>query len=106
MALPPFSESRLTLAHPPLESRMLPLTTRHASHHQASTAINPLLPPLGDVLRVGSRRWFLQTGLAGLAGLSLADTLRLRAATSGGTGRQRDPHRSDAQGEAEHDFRG
>src|SRR5204863_6024937 len=28
---------------------------------------------------VGSRRWFLQTGLAGLAGLSLPDLLRYRA---------------------------
>ncbi len=36
-------------------------------------------PPGADLIRVGSRRWFLQTGLAGLAGLSLADTLRLQA---------------------------
>ncbi len=34
---------------------------------------NPLQP---DLLRVGSRRWFLQTGLAGLAGLTLADVTR------------------------------
>ncbi|MBI3838032.1 MAG: DUF1501 domain-containing protein [Planctomycetia bacterium] len=39
-----------------------------------------MLPRGGDLIRVGSRRWFLQTGLAGLAGLSLADTLRLSAA--------------------------
>ena len=46
---------------------------------------HPLLPPSRDLVRVGSRRWFLQTGLAGLAGLSLADTLRLSAqgATAG-----------------------
>jgi uncharacterized protein (DUF1501 family) len=31
---------------------------------------------------VGSRRWFLQTGLAGLAGLSLSDLLRRRAAAA------------------------
>ena len=36
-------------------------------------------PPAADLLRVGSRRWFLQTGLAGLAGLTLADTLRASA---------------------------
>jgi hypothetical protein len=33
-----------------------------------------------DLIRVGSRRWFLQTGLAGLAGLTLPDLLRCRAA--------------------------
>ena len=52
-----------------------------ATHSAAHTA-NPLLPPVRDLLRVGSRRWFLQTGLAGFAGLTLADTLR--AKTSGG----------------------
>src|SRR5436190_22217927 len=36
-------------------------------------------PPAGDLIRVGSRRWFLQTGLAGLAGLSLPNLLRCRA---------------------------
>jgi hypothetical protein len=39
-----------------------------------------LLPPAHDLVRVGGRRWFLQTGLAGFAGLTLADTLRARAA--------------------------
>src|SRR5437667_6591498 len=38
-----------------------------------------LQPPATDLIRVGSRRWFLQTGLAGLAGLSLPDLLRCRA---------------------------
>src|SRR5437667_11288860 len=38
-----------------------------------------LQPPACDLIRVGSRRWFLQTGLAGLAGLSLPDLLRCRA---------------------------
>jgi uncharacterized protein (DUF1501 family) len=38
-----------------------------------------LQPPASDLIRVGSRRWFLQTGLAGLAGLSLPDLLRCRA---------------------------
>ncbi|MBX7166590.1 MAG: DUF1501 domain-containing protein [Pirellulales bacterium] len=41
-----------------------------------------LAPPPHDLIRVGSRRWFLQTGLAGLAGLSAADALRLRAAAA------------------------
>src|SRR5688572_8297287 len=71
---------------------MLPrLRPGHASQHHAGTACNPLLPPASDVLRVGSRRWFLQTGVAGPAGLGLADTLRLQAATPAGVSRQRDP---------------
>lgn len=52
----------------------------HAAHHSAQTFDNPLLPPATDLVRSGSRRWFLQTGLAGLAGISLADTMQLRAA--------------------------
>src|SRR2546430_13523800 len=36
-------------------------------------------PPPTDLIRVGSRRWFLQAGLAGLAGLSLPGLLRCRA---------------------------
>jgi uncharacterized protein (DUF1501 family) len=42
-----------------------------------------LSPPASDLIRVGSRRWFLQTGLAGLAGLSLPDLLRYRAQGAG-----------------------
>ena len=42
-------------------------------------------------MQVGSRRWFLQTGLAGLAGLSLADTLRLQATAGGTTAHSREP---------------
>src|SRR5437667_11542539 len=38
-----------------------------------------LQPPATDLIRIGSRRWFLQMGLAGLAGLSLPDLLRCRA---------------------------
>ena len=54
----------------------------HRAQHNAQSSITRLLPPGPDLLRVGSRRWFLQTGLAGLAGLTLADTLRLQAAPS------------------------
>ena len=46
----------------------------HVAAHQSS-----LQPPTSDLLRVGSRRWFLQMGLAGLAGLTVPDLLRLRA---------------------------
>jgi len=57
----------------------------HDREHCRQTAANPMLPAAGDTIRAGSRRWFLQTGTAGLAGLSLADLLRLRAtgATTG-----------------------
>jgi hypothetical protein len=47
--------------------------------HSTCSSTNSLLQPGRDLIRVGSRRWFLQTGLAGLAGLSLADTLKARA---------------------------
>jgi hypothetical protein len=43
-----------------------------------------MLPPARDLVRVGSRRWFLQTGLAGLAGISAADALRLQAQAASG----------------------
>jgi hypothetical protein len=41
-----------------------------------------MLSHRGDLIRVGSRRWFLQVGTAGLAGLSLSDPLRARAAAA------------------------
>jgi uncharacterized protein (DUF1501 family) len=58
---------------------------RHAREHAAA----PLQPPASDLIRVGSRRWFLQTGLAGLAGLSLPDLLRRRAAGAAPPGADR-----------------
>lgn len=51
----------------------------HDAQHAGRTSLNPLAPPREDLIRIGSRRWFLQTGLAGVAGLSLADRLRLSA---------------------------
>jgi hypothetical protein len=38
-----------------------------------------LQPAVSDLIRVGTRRWFLQTGFAGVAGLSLPGLLRCRA---------------------------
>jgi hypothetical protein len=46
-------------------------------HYEHGCAL--LEPPASDLIRVGTRRWFLQTGLAGLAGLSLPDFLWRRA---------------------------
>jgi hypothetical protein len=39
----------------------------------------PVSPPARDTIRIGSRRWFLQTGLAGVAGLSLPAILARQA---------------------------
>jgi uncharacterized protein (DUF1501 family) len=48
--------------------------------HTGAATRSPLRPAATDFIRVGSRRWFLQTGLAGLAGLSMPDLLRCQAA--------------------------
>src|SRR5262245_57697508 len=48
---------------------------RLAQEHAGSL----LQPAAGDLIRVGSRRWFLQAGLAGVAGLSMPSLLRCRA---------------------------
>ena len=37
---------------------------------------SPFRPAFSDLIRVGGRRWFLQTGLAGLGGLSLPSLLK------------------------------
>src|SRR5882672_7090130 len=52
----------------------------------AFPSISSLCPAPWDLIRVGSRRWFLQTGLAGLAGLSLPALLRERARAAGPVG--------------------
>src|SRR5262245_5600083 len=44
---------------------------------------NLLAPPATDLIRVGSRRWFLQTGMAGMAGLSLPALLSARTEAAG-----------------------
>jgi uncharacterized protein DUF1501 len=59
--------------------------TPHAAVHSLAAGQNPMLPPTSDLIRVGSRRWFLQMGTAGLAGLSLSDLLRVQAAAAPGT---------------------
>lgn len=54
----------------------------HAAGHDAGARRSPFCPPAADLLRIGSRRWFVQTGLAGLAGLSTVDLLRAQAYAS------------------------
>jgi hypothetical protein len=53
-----------------------PLTSLHTVEHQRGTAGNPLLLPSAGLVHVGSRRWFLQAGVAGFAGLTLTGTSR------------------------------
>ncbi|WP_010586889.1 DUF1501 domain-containing protein [Schlesneria paludicola] len=55
---------------------------RHSAHHHLQTAQSPFRPVGDDLIQVGrSRRWFLQTGLAGFGGLSLPGLLKLRSAS-------------------------
>ena len=56
---------------------------RHDAEHASAVCHSPLQPAASDLIQVGSRRWFLQTGLAGVAGLSLPDLLRCRARGAG-----------------------
>ena len=48
----------------------------HPGSHDLEHTGALLQPPASDLIRVGSRRWFLQAGIAGLAGLSLPGLLR------------------------------
>lgn len=52
---------------------------RHKTEHLSAARRALFQPAPRDLIRIGSRRWFLQTGLTGLAGLSLAEVLRRRA---------------------------
>lgn len=64
--------------------------TERQSRHQ----LRPMSLPHGggpwgpDLIRVGSRRWFLQTGLAGIGGLTLPQLLRAQAAQGSGGSRK------------------
>ncbi|MCA9077913.1 MAG: DUF1501 domain-containing protein [Planctomycetaceae bacterium] len=57
----------------------------HATEHLVGVSGAGMTPPTRDLIRVGSRRWFLQAGLAGLGGLTLPQLLHAReqAAASG-----------------------
>jgi hypothetical protein len=54
-----------------------------AEHQNFSQPLSGLAPSPQDLIRVGSRRWFLQTGLAGLGGLTLPQLLQARTAQGG-----------------------
>lgn len=51
----------------------------HGAHHDVAGSRSPFLPDSRPLVRVGDRRWFLQVGLAGAAGLSLPRVLQARA---------------------------
>ena len=55
------------------------------AEHCNGTARSPFRPADRDLIRVGSRRWFLQTGLAGIGGLTLPALLdaQTRAVAAG-----------------------
>lgn len=54
----------------------------HDAEHFGAARTVRMQPVASDLIRVSSRRWFLQTGLAGMAGLTLPDLLRIRAEAS------------------------
>ena len=68
-------------------SRLSNSQAPHHVRHIVGAANSPLGPPQSSLVRVGSRRWFLQVGLAGAAGLSLPmlHKSRAQAAVQGGT---------------------
>jgi hypothetical protein len=55
------------------------LASGHLAEHRCASRRALFQPADSDLIRIGSRRWFLQTGLAGVAGLSLPELLRRRA---------------------------
>ncbi len=73
----------------------LPRPASHDQHHRAAQLANPMLPPASDLIRVGSRRWFLQTGTGGHGGFGSAGALGTRGTGGRGHGR---PSRRRSQG--------
>jgi hypothetical protein len=57
----------------------------HSSQHGPGSGLSMFAPSPDSVIRVGRRRWFLQAGLSGLAGLSLADAVARRSAAASTT---------------------
>jgi hypothetical protein len=57
---------------------------RHQSEHDHALRRSWMCPARGDLICVGSRRWFLQAGLAGIGGLSVGEMARARAPSGGG----------------------
>ncbi|MGD9856718.1 MAG: DUF1501 domain-containing protein [Planctomycetaceae bacterium] len=62
----------------------------HTAEHQTFTSASLSNGPGGDLIRAGSRRWFLQTGLAGFGGLTLPQFLHARELSPGAAGSNND----------------
>src|SRR5579871_5577107 len=73
----------LLMRNRPSESPIVEASV-HTRQHVARTIASPLRPDGGDLIRVGSRRWFLQTGLAGIGGLALPQLLAARNSSAPG----------------------
>lgn len=54
----------------------------HTRQHVERTIASPFRPAASDLIHVGSRRWFLQTGLAGIGGLALPQMLAAKEANA------------------------
>lgn len=63
--------------------------SQHDSEHVVQSSAFSALPPARDLIRVGSRRWFLQTGLASYGGLTLPQLLQARERQAGGDGQRK-----------------
>ena len=50
-----------------------------SQQHNHGSPATSIFAPSNDLIRVGSRRWFLQMGVGGLAGLSVPQLLQLQA---------------------------
>lgn len=52
----------------------------HSTEHRSQAARSPFQPAASDLIKIGgSRRWFLQAGLAGFGGLSMPQILNLQS---------------------------
>ncbi len=67
----------------------MPADSAHARGHQLASAFSAFQPAPNDLFRAGSRRWFLQTGMAGLGGLSMAQLAAAKEASGAGSGRKK-----------------
>ena len=67
----------------------MPAASSHAHGHQLASAFSHFQPAAQDLFRAGSRRWFLQTGMAGIGGLSMAQLAAAKEASTAGSGRKK-----------------